>query len=177
MTLHVWVKMWLPPPTSIHKADYLPDQPKPSLILPFLLLQPYSALRNSRTAPWAPDERPREMTARLVISAPGCSHYICWPAGLCARQSPGPRMGRSRGGLVLPGLEENTSTKSLTHPPNSPLSRYITSEVCMLQSTCLNFSPQRFILMFAVLPSLCYHLSCNITSYSSMVLPLHCFKF
>lgn len=111
---------------------------------PILLLQPYSTLRNSCTAPWAQDERPREMTALLVISAPGHSHYICWPAGLYARQSPGPRMGRSRGGLVLPGLEENTSTKSLTHPPNSPLSRYITSDVCVLQSSFLNFQPWVF---------------------------------
>lgn len=118
MTLHIWVKIWLTPPTSIRKPDHLPAQLKPSLILLFLLLPPYSALWSSLSAPWAPDERLREMAVLLVISAPGHSHYICRPAGLYARQSPGPRMGRSRGGLVLPGLEENTSTKSPTHPPN-----------------------------------------------------------
>lgn len=130
----------------------LPDQPKPSLILVFLRLQPYSALRESCTVPWAPDERLREMTALLAISAPGHSQYICWPAGLCARQSPGPRMGRSRGGLVLLGLEENTSTKSFTRPPNSSLSRYIASEVYMLQSFVAKFCSVLFSLV--ILPFL-----------------------
>lgn len=160
--------MQLPPPTPIHKTHYCPKSSKatsdsPGSCSPTLLCPG----GNSCTAPWASDKRPREMTALLVISASGHSHYICWPAGLCARQSSGPRMGRSRGGLVLPGLRENTSTKSLTHPPNSPLSRYITSEVRMSQSSFFwTLALDVYTVVLAALPLLSYHLSCYITSYS-----------
>lgn len=133
---------------SILKPDHLPGQPKPSLILLFLPLQPYSAPRNSPSAPWAPDERLREMAVILVISALGRNRYICEPASFYTRQSlgapfsPGPRMGR----LDLSSLPGHTSIKSSILPPNPPVSRYIESLVCTLSLSSLNLS--LFTLMY-----------------------------
>lgn len=68
-----------------------------------------------------------EMTALLLISAVGTQPlHLLASRGPCARQSSGPRNGKIKGwrgreeGLVLPGLEENTSSKSL---PASLLTR------------------------------------------------------
>lgn len=119
MILHIWEKLWLIPPTSIRKPDHRPALPKPSLILLFLLLQPHSALRSSLSAPWASDERLREMAVLLVISAPGHllssrSQHTPVPRGPDSGQVL--RMGRAWGGLVLTSLAEHTRTKSSTHP-------------------------------------------------------------
>lgn len=118
MILHIWEKFWLIPPTSIHKPDHRPALPKLSLILLFLLLQPHSAPRSSLSAPWAPDERLREMAVstgniRTGTSAvqPVSTHAS--PKG--PRLSPGPRDGKSVGwnGSHQPG---RAYTHQILHP-------------------------------------------------------------
>ncbi|TWW73272.1 hypothetical protein D4764_15G0006660 [Takifugu flavidus] len=73
----------------------------------------------------------------------GPRRYICWPAGLSTRHSPGHWDGEIKGwiGSTLP--RRDTSTKSLSDLLNSPLSWYIASELADMKGRWASGPRQR----------------------------------